>query len=127
MVEPRRMIAIAFGPPSMAQALADLPSVRAEADCVEFRLDLFEETFDLSLLLRERNGLPAVVTLRPPDQGGRSKLPAAERLRILLEAASLGVEYVDLEYDAATREAVAALKSAGARVIISRHDFDRMP
>ena len=40
MPDPRRMIAIAFGPPTMAEALAGLPSIRAEAECVELRLDL---------------------------------------------------------------------------------------
>ena len=111
----------------MADALAGLPLVRQQADCVEFRLDLFEEPFDLALLLRERGDLPAVVTVRPPDQGGKSPWPAPRRLEVLLQAARLGAEYVDLEYDAASPEAVAALKDAGARVIVSRHDFSGMP
>src|SRR6266498_3980248 len=81
----RRMLAVAFGPPNMAEALRLLPRVVAEADCVELRLDLFAEGFDLPTLLRERHALPAVVTLRPPDQGGRSLLPAADRLKVLLE------------------------------------------
>jgi 3-dehydroquinate dehydratase/shikimate dehydrogenase len=120
------MIAIAFGPPTMAEALEGLPRIRAEADCVELRLDLFEEAFDLPLLLRERGDLPVVVTLRPPDQGGRSVLSAAERLTVLTHAAELGAEYVDLEFDAATPAAMAQLRSAGARVILSRHDFVEM-
>ena len=64
MADPRRMIAIAFGPSTMAEARDGLPRIRAEADCVELRLDLFEEAFDLPLLLRERGDLPVVVTLR---------------------------------------------------------------
>jgi 3-dehydroquinate dehydratase type I len=123
MADPRRMIAIAFGPPTMADALDSLPRIRAEADCVELRLDLFEEAFDLPLLLRERGDLPVVVTLRPEGQGGRSGLSAAERLNVLTSAAEQGAEYVDLEWDAAPPAAIAQLRSAGARVIISRHDF----
>jgi hypothetical protein len=46
---------------------------------------------------------------------------------VLLKAAELGAEYVDLEYDAASPSAVADLKRAGARVILSRHDFRGMP
>jgi 3-dehydroquinate dehydratase / shikimate dehydrogenase len=111
----------------MADALVGLPLVRQQASCVEFRLDLFEEPFDLALLLRERGALPAVVTLRPPDQGGKSPLPSAARFEVLLQAARLGAEYVDLEYDAASPHAVAALKETGARVIVSRHDFSAMP
>jgi 3-dehydroquinate dehydratase/shikimate dehydrogenase len=127
MANPRRMIAIAFGPPTMAEALEGLPRIRAEADCVELRLDLFEEAFDLQLLLRERGDLPVVITLRPPDQGGRSLLTAPERLAVLTSAAEQGAEYVDLEFDAATPAAIAQLKSAGAQIILSRHDFVDMP
>ena len=102
MADPMRMIAIALGRPTMAEALASLPAIRREADCLELRLDLFEEAFDLPLLLRERADLPTVVTLRPIDQGGKSRLSAAERLPVLLQAAELGADYVDLEWDAAT-------------------------
>jgi 3-dehydroquinate dehydratase/shikimate dehydrogenase len=121
------MVAIAFGPPTMAEALAGLPQISVEADCVELRLDLFEEPFDLAALLRERGELPVVVTLRPPDQGGKSPLSAAERLKVLVRAAELGAEYVDLEWDAATPDALAALHAAGADVVVSRHDFGAMP
>jgi 3-dehydroquinate dehydratase type I len=121
------LLAIAFGPPTMAEAIAGLPRIRAAADCVELRLDLFEEPFDLAVLLRERGDLPVVVTLRPPDQGGRSPLPPAARLEVLLRAAELGADYVDLEWDAASPEAMSALRSAGARVVVSRHDFSAMP
>ena len=38
----------------MAQACAALPRIRQLADCVELRLDYFEEPFDLDVLLGER-------------------------------------------------------------------------
>src|SRR5437763_6546479 len=117
-----RMLAVAFGPPTMAAACAGLPRIREQADCVELRLDLFEEPFDLPLLLHERGSLPVVVTLRPPDQGGKSPLAPAERLKVLVRAAELGAEYIDVENDVASPSAVAALRAAGARVIVSRHD-----
>jgi 3-dehydroquinate dehydratase type I len=122
-----RMLAVAFGPPSMAEACTGLPRIRASADCLELRLDLIQEPFDLATLLRERGTVPVVVTLRPPEQGGQCPLPAAERLKTLLKAAELGAEYVDLEWDAASPDAQAAIRAAGARVIISRHDFSCTP
>ncbi|GEM_PF-501808 len=121
-----RMIAVAFGPRTMAEALAGLARIAAEADIAELRLDLFAEPFDLPTLLRTRT-CPVVATLRPRDQGGRSTAPADERFRTLLRAAELGAEYVDLEWDAAIPERVAALGAAGAQVVISRHDFATMP
>ncbi len=122
-----RMLAVAFGPSTMAEASEGLPRIREAADCVELRLDLFEEPFDLAVLLRECGSLPVVATLRPPEQGGRCQLPAGERLKVLIQAAELGAEYIDLEYDAASLAAQAAVRAAGARVIVSRHDFASMP
>jgi 3-dehydroquinate dehydratase / shikimate dehydrogenase len=121
------LLAVAFGPPTMAQALAELPAVAQEADLVELRLDLFQEAYDLSALLAARGQRPVVATLRPPDQGGQSPLDAPTRLRQLIRAAELGAQYVDLEWDAATPAALEAARAAGARVIISRHDFQAMP
>ncbi len=122
----RRMIGVSFGPRSMAEALEGLPRIAAEADIAELRLDFFEEPFDLPALLRDRP-CPVVVTLRPVDQGGRSSLPASARLKILETAAGLGAEYVDVEWDAATPDAIRALKAAGAQTLVSRHDFQQMP
>jgi len=95
---PMRMLAVAFGPPTMAAAYAGLERIRdAKADCVELRLDFFEEAFELDVLLRERGDLAVVATLRPPSQGGKSTLEPRERVEVLVRAAELGADYVDLE------------------------------
>jgi 3-dehydroquinate dehydratase/shikimate dehydrogenase len=120
-------LAVAFGPPTMTQALAELPRVAEEADLIELRLDFFQESYDLAVLLEARGARPVVVTLRPTDQGGGSIVPAPERLGQLVRAAELGAEYVDLEWDAATPDALQAVRAAGARAIVSRHDFQSMP
>src|SRR5258708_35164181 len=124
---PHGLLAVAFGPSTMSEALAGLPQIRAQADCVELRLDLFEEPFDLPALLDACGNLTVVATLRPPDQGGKSGLAAAERLKVLFEAATLGAHYVDLEYDACNPATLDALRAIGARVVLSRHDFTSMP
>lgn len=121
------LIGVAFGPKTMAEAVAGLSRIVAEADVVELRLDLFEEPYDLPLLLRERGALPTVVTLRSADQGGGSVASPAERVQVLVRAAELGAEYIDLEWDVAGRDALRALKVAGAEVLVSRHDFTGMP
>ena len=100
------MLAVAFGPSTMAEALAGLPRIREAADCIELRLDLFEEPFDLPALLEACGDLSVVATLRPPDEGGKSPLSAVERLEVLLAAARLGAQYVDLEWNAASPSAV---------------------
>jgi 3-dehydroquinate dehydratase/shikimate dehydrogenase len=121
------MLAVAFGPPNMTEASAGLARISQQADCVELRLDLFQEPFDLDALLSQRGDLKVVATLRPPDQGGRSVLSADERLKVLVKAAELGADYVDLEYNAADPAALEAVRAAGAQVILSRHDFTGMP
>src|SRR5258708_14404323 len=98
---PHGLLAVAFGPSTMSEALAGLPQIRAAADCVELRLDLFEEPFHLPALLEACGDLSVVATLRPPDEGGKSPLPAAERLARLLAAARLGAQSADLERHAA--------------------------
>src|SRR3979490_1786710 len=113
----RGMLAVAFGPSTMAEALAGLPQIRAQADCVELRLDLFEEPFDLPALIEACGDLPVVAMIRPPYQGSKSPLPAAERLEVLLQAARLGAQYVDLEWNAGSPQAIEAVRSEGARVV----------
>src|SRR6266566_6791581 len=114
---PHRLLAVAFGPSTMAEALAGLPRIRAQADCVELRLDLFEEPFDLPALLAACGELTVVATLRPPEEGGQSPLPEGERLKVLLEAARLGARYVDLEWNACSPHATDAVRGTGARVV----------
>jgi 3-dehydroquinate dehydratase type I len=121
------MLGVAFGPPTMAEALQTLPHLAEQADVIELRLDLIDEPFDLSALLDARGNCPVVVTLRPEGQGGRSVQPESERLKVLQAAADLGADYVDVEWDAAEPEALQRLKASGTAVIVSRHDFATMP
>jgi 3-dehydroquinate dehydratase/shikimate dehydrogenase len=120
------MIGVSLGAKTMAEALAALPRIAAEADIAELRLDYFEEPYDLERLLADRP-LPVIVTNRPPREGGRCTAPDAERVAVLQRAAALGAEYVDLEWDAATPEAIGPIKDRGAEVLVSRHSFAEMP
>jgi 3-dehydroquinate dehydratase/shikimate dehydrogenase len=122
----RRLIGVALGAKTMAEALDALPRIAAAADIVEYRLDYFEEPYDLRRLLRERP-IPVIVTNRPPREGGHCNQSDAERLAVLHQAAEFGADYVDVEWDAATPKALAPLKANGAQVIISRHSFPTMP
>ncbi|HEX5416977.1 MAG TPA: type I 3-dehydroquinate dehydratase [Chloroflexota bacterium] len=122
----RRMIGVSLGAKTMAEALAALPRIAAEADIAELRLDYFEEPYDLERLLADRP-LPVIVTNRPPREGGRCAAPDAERVAVLQRAAALGAEYVDLEWDAATPAALGPIKDAGAQVLVSRHSFAELP
>lgn len=123
---PGHLLAVALGPRTPSEALDLLRRAAQVADAVELRLDYLDDLTSLEMLIQARACL-LVATLRGVAQGGRSSLSATERVEILVRAADAGAAYVDLDCDAASPEHVARLKSAGAGVIVSRHDFQQMP
>lgn len=116
-------LAIALAAQTTAAAQAALRQAAGRADLAELRLDLMHE-FDLPALLAERP-LPVIVTCRPPREGGRWQGSEAARLAVLQQAAALGAEYVDVEWDAAA--VLPDLDRTRTRVILSRHHFSAMP
>lgn len=118
---PSRSIAVALAPRTTADGRMALQRAAEVADIAELRLDLMVE-FDLPDLLAGRP-CPVIVTYRPVREGGRYGGPEAERIAVLKEAVHLGAEYIDVELDCAD-----LIGDRGAtRLIISRHDFERMP
>jgi len=116
-------LALALAAPDTAAALAAMHTAAGRADLVELRLDLMRE-FDLPALLAGRP-LPVIITCRPEREGGRWQGSEAERLAVLRQAAALGADYVDLEWDAAGE--IASLDRRRTQVILSHHRFDAMP
>lgn len=116
-------LALALAAPDTAAALAAMHTAAGRADLVELRLDLMRE-FDLPALLAGRP-LPVIITCRPQREGGRWQGGEAERLAVLRQAAALGADYVDLEWDAAGE--IPSLDRSRTRLILSRHDFAAMP
>ena len=121
-----RLLAVVVGTKTAGEARAVMNRVAKIADVAELRVDLLEEPLHLPVLLADRP-MPVIVTDRAVREGGRSLRDDRERLAVLREAAELGAEFVDLEWDEACPEVVDHLKASGTRVIVSRHAFDRMP
>jgi 3-dehydroquinate dehydratase / shikimate dehydrogenase len=116
-------LALAIAAPDTDAALRAMRQAAGRADLAELRLDLMGE-FDLPALLAGRP-LPVIVTCRPPREGGHWQDSETARLAVLRQAAVLGADYVDLEWDAAGE--IATLDRSRTRVILSRHDFAAMP
>ncbi len=96
--------------------------VEQGAKLVELRLDYINGQVNLKRLLPDRPG-PVIVTLRRPQDGGKYSGSEEERRMLLRTAIAEGVEYVDLEEDAA-----AAIPRYGkTKRIISLHDFRKTP
>ncbi|MDW8318837.1 MAG: type I 3-dehydroquinate dehydratase [Anaerolineae bacterium] len=116
-------LAISLAAPDTDAALAAMRDAVRTADLVELRLDLMQR-FDLAYLLAGRP-LPAIVTCRPAREGGGWQGSEADRLALLAQAAALGADYVDLEWDCA--DYVRRLDRSRTRVILSRHDLVGTP
>jgi 3-dehydroquinate dehydratase/shikimate dehydrogenase len=98
------------------RALRDEVRPGGPVSMVELRLDhLGPGELDVAGALAGRN-VPAIVTCRPIRQGGKFDGPEESRLAILREAARLGAEFVDVEFDA-------ELALTGTRTVLSHHDF----
>lgn len=120
----RTWLGVSLAAANTGAALAEMERLAALADVIELRLDLMAE-FDLAQLLAARP-CPVVVTYRPRREGGRfgeENGTEALRLDVLRQAAALGAEVIDIEWD--SFEALGAV--APARRMISRHFFDGMP
>jgi shikimate dehydrogenase/3-dehydroquinate dehydratase type I len=108
-----------------ADRMADLRRGRdraTAADLVELRLDGVTD-LDIAGALEGRTK-PVIVTLRPDWEGGRYLGSEEQRLRLLSQAVRLGAEYVDLEWRAQWRQVA---RGDRTQVILSTHDFDRVP
>ena len=117
----RTWLGVSLAAADTARALAEMPRLARLADVIELRLDLMEN-FDLARLLAARP-CPLVVTYRPVREGGRYAGDEGARLAVLRQAAALGAEVIDIEWDS-----FAALGPVTpARRMISRHFFTHMP
>lgn len=95
-----------------------------QADIVELRLD-FAERCDVAAVLSGRRK-PVVVTCRPEWEGGAFKGSEEERRQILMSAAELGAEFVDVEAHAAFADQLIRARN-GRGVVLSSHLFDGVP
>lgn len=92
------------------------------AQLVELRLDWLSRAPELPRLLKDRP-TPVICTIRRSQDGGRWRGTEEERQTLLRQAIVSGVEYVDLEADAAT-----AIRRYGpTKRIVSFHDFEGTP
>lgn len=125
-MRPRICVSIAEG--SVRRAVETLRDVEeSKVDLVEVRLDYLPHIRGLSQV-RRATSLPLIATNRRKDEGGLCQLKEEDRLGSLLEAASRGFEYVDLELSTPRVEAlVRDLRGKGVKTIVSFHDFHRTP
>ncbi len=107
-----------------------------EAKFIEFRLDTLAKPASafpgLQEFLATHRDVSSIATCRRKQHGGHFAGSLAAELEILLKAAEAGCSIVDLEVESAEEAKVsqlakfrAALRAAGAALLISFHDFTR--
>ena len=108
------------------------------ADCVEWRVDLFEGAKDLGAIARCLAKLRValkdkllLVTFRTKAEGGNVELSREEYLRFLHTVLDTDcADLIDIEFFTAGAdlpELIAAAHTAGATVVCSSHDFHKTP
>ena len=103
-------------------------AVSAGAEMLELRLDYLqpltnnEVTSVVAAAVEAK--LPVIATCRPNWEGGRFAGDEKERQLLLRQAVKAGADYVDLELACLEKKAV---EFYGAKVIVSNHDFDKLP
>jgi len=110
---------------------------RAEAACKDFkflelRLDSLSKPANalphIKQFLNEHRDVTLIATCRRKAHGGSFDGPLAAQLEILTKAAQCGCQIIDLEVESAEEAKsvqIAKLRSAGAALLVSFHDFSR--
>ena len=97
-------------------------AAEAGADLVELRIDCLRREPDLKRILKERP-TPVVFTIRRGADGGLWRGNEEKRQQFLREAIALGVDYIDLEMDIATK----IRRFGKTKRIVSYHNIKTTP
>jgi 3-dehydroquinate dehydratase/shikimate dehydrogenase len=131
---PRLCVAIQAGSP--AELLGHALAALGDSSFLEFRLDWLPKPATalpkLNEFLTGRRDVTAIATCRRKPFGGQFVGSLASELEILLKAAESGCQVIDLEVESAEEAKPAtlarfrdSLRSAGAALLISFHDFTK--
>jgi 3-dehydroquinate dehydratase type I len=98
-------------------------AIASHADFIEVRLDCFEKPRELAEVALHGK-TPKIATIMPASRHGKFSGTEAEQKQILLTAAKSGFAFVDVELSTPNlEELVSEVKAAGAKPIVSSHDF----
>lgn len=114
--------------PRLADCQAQLDGCRDHIDLAELRADLVDRE-DWSLLndFSDRAGVPLILTLRTPHDGGRW-CGTDDQRRAFFEAAFDGAwRWLDVEDDQRMPDLESRWLARGRELVVSFHDFDGVP
>jgi 3-dehydroquinate dehydratase I len=108
------------------------------ADLVEWRVDWFEESFDLQRvkevlkeLVPALHNLPLLFTFRTSKEGGEKAIDPKAYAELNKAVAATGlVDLIDVEAftgDEIVRDIIRSAHQSNCKVIVSNHDFEKTP
>ncbi len=121
-------VCVAIPPKTVEEAIELLQTADAQnADLIEIRLDNLKNHEGLKKISSSSN-IPLIATNKSTKQHGSFAGTETERQKILVDAAKNGFEYVDVDLGTPNQtQLINSLHDAGAKVIISFHDFEGTP
>jgi 3-dehydroquinate dehydratase-1 len=121
-------VCVSVPPKTVGEAFDLIQKSEAQnADLIEVRLDSLT-VHDRIADIPSRSKTPLIATIKSVEQHGKFSGTETERQKILVDAAKNGFTYVDMDLGISNRtELISSLHSAGAKVIVSFHDFDKTP
>lgn len=107
-------------------------------DVVEWRVDWFEDVFDIEKvkdvlkdLVPALNNIPLLFTFRTSKEGGEKAIEAKTYAELNKAVAATGlVDLVDVEAftgDEVVKDIIASAHASGVKVVASNHDFGKTP
>jgi 3-dehydroquinate dehydratase type I len=121
-------ICVSIPPKTIDEAIRLIQKAEAQhVDLIEVRLDSLT-THDQVAAIPPCSRTPLIATNRSIAQHGKFSGTEIERQRILVDAAINGFDYVDVDLGTPNQtELINSLHEAGAKVIVSFHDFEQTP
>jgi 3-dehydroquinate dehydratase type I len=121
-------VCISLPPKTVDEAFSLIGKAEAQyADLIEIRLDSLKKHDKLADIASTSN-TPLIATNKSTKNHGNYSGSEKDRQKILLNAASKGFEYVDVELSTPNiTELIGNLREAGAKPTVSFHDFNHTP
>jgi 3-dehydroquinate dehydratase type I len=121
-------VCVSLPPRTVDEASRLIAKAEAQhADLIEIRLDSLKKHDSLAEIVRSSK-TPLIATNKSTKNHGNYSGNEDDRQRILIDAAKNGFTYVDVDLSTPNmKELIANLRKAGAKPIVSFHDFNRTP
>jgi 3-dehydroquinate dehydratase type I len=119
-------VCVSVPPKTVEEAFDLIEEAEAQhADLIEIRLDSLKNHVRIAEIPRCSN-TPLIATNKSLEHHGKFSGSEDRRQKILVDAARNGFEYVDVDLSTPNmRQFIVNMREAGAKPIVSFHDFDR--